>query len=302
MYVRDEQLPAKLVLKYENKYGHPLFVRYADKTLAYLLNFISLQFKTYFLTLRSPIIPLITTSYRRDTCMLLHPDYLKEMVIFHTILGFSVHGWRLHKVDCSSNHFVVDLIVCTVEPSYREVGIFPVDYYQCLDRSCILSIYVCDGHQDCDSDELQTECNQTVTLPTVNCPNTDFWLDNNNSISAHSVCDGISQCGDGDDEGFGQYFNTHQTNNPQDRPKQSQTHPYTDSVGWVLNSTDVLSTIPCTFVRGIYSGILNVDNSYLLHCRHVLCPGMFKCGHSYCIDIVAICDCVVQSQKMKAHV
>ena len=189
-------------------------MRYADKTLAYLLNFISLQFKTYFLNLRSPIILLITTSYGRDTCLLLYP-------IFHTMSGFSVHGWRLQKVDYSSNYFV-DLIVCTVEPSYREVGICPVYYCQCQDRSCILSIYVCDGHQDSDSDEQQTECNQTVTLPQVNCPNGDFWLDNNNSISAHSVCDGISQCGEGDDEGFCQYFNTHQTNNPQHRPKQSK--------------------------------------------------------------------------------
>ena len=295
-YDMDERLPTNLFFKYEEEYGHPLFARYADKTLPYLLNFISLQFKTYFSNLRSPIIPLITTSaYGRDTCLLLHPDYFKEMAIFHTMSGFSVNGWRLQKVKCSSNHFV-DLIVCTVKPSCREVSICPVEYYQCHDRSCILSIYVCDGHQDCDSDELQTECNQTVTLSTVNCPSSDFWLENNHSISSHSVCDGISQCDDREDEVLCQYFNTLQTNNPlhtQSILQGRQTDSYADSVGWVLNSTNVLSTRPCTFVRGMYSGISNVDNSYLLHCRHVLCPGMFKCGHSYCIDIVAICDGVV---------
>ena len=120
------------------------------------------------------------------------------MPIFHTTEGFSVQGWRLKKVKCSLNH-VVDLVVCTVEPSYRELSICPVDYYQCEDKSCILSIYVCDGYQDCDSDEQQTECNQTVTLPTFNCPNSGFWLRNNHYISAHSVCDGIIQCDDGED-------------------------------------------------------------------------------------------------------
>ena len=291
----DERLPANLLFKDEEEYGHPIFVRYGDKTLAYLLNFISLQFKAYFSNLRYPIIPLYTTSYGRDTCLLLHPDYLKEMAIFHTISGFSVHGWRLQKVTCSSEQFV-DLIVCTVEPSYREVSVCPVDFYQCQDRSCILSIYVCDGHHDCDSDEIQTECNQTVTLSTINCPNSDFWLENNHSISAYSVCDGISQCDDGEDELACLYVKAHQTNNPlyiQSMLKVRQTDSHTDSVGWVLNSTNVFLSRPCTFVSGMYSDISNVDNSYLLHCRHVLCPGMFKCGHSYCIDIVAICDGVV---------
>ena len=147
------------------------------------------------------------------------------MPIFHTTEGFSVQGWRLKKVKCSLNH-VVDLVVCTVEPSYRELSICPVDYYQCEDKSCILCIYVCDGHQDCESDEQQTECNQTVTLPTLNCPN-------------------------------------------------------------------ILSPRPCTFTRKTRNDFSNVDNSHLLHCRHVLCPGMFKCRHNYCIYIVAICDGVV---------
>ena len=296
MYAMDERLPTKMFFKYEEEYGHPLFARYADKTLAYLLTFISLQFKTYFSNLRSPIIPLITTSiYGRHTCLLLHPDYLKEMAIFHTMSGFSVPGWRLQKINCSSNA-LVDLIVCTVEPSYREESVCPVDYYECQDRSCILSIYVCDGHLDCNSDEQQIECSQTVTLRTVNCPNSDFWLENNHSISGHSVCDGISQCGDGEDEGFCLYFNTLQNNNPLHTHsilQESKTLSHTDGVGWVLNSTIVLSTRPCTFVRGMYRGISNVDNSHLLHCSHVLCPGMFKCRHSYCIDIVAICDGVV---------
>ena len=296
MYAMDERFPANRLFKYEKEYGHPLFVRYTDTNLAYLLNFISLQFKTYFSNLRSPIIPLITTSNNgRDYCLLLHPDYLKEMAVFHTISGFSVHGWRLQKVSCSSNDFV-DLIVCTVEPSYREVSICHVDFYQCQDRSCILSIYVCDGHQDCDSDEQQTECNQTVTLPKVNCPNGDFWLEKNHSISAHSVCDGISQCSDGEDDVFCPYFKTVQTSNPLHTHcilQGRQTDSYTDSVGWVLKSANILSTRPCTFLRGMYSGTSNVDNSHLLHCRHVLCPGMFKCRHSFCIDIVAICDGVV---------
>ena len=281
-----ERLPANFLSKDEEEYGHPVFVRYDDKTLAYLLNFISLQFKAYFSNLRYPIIPLFTTRNGRDTCLLLHPDYLKEMAIFHTMSGFSVHGWRLQKINCSSEQFV-DLIVCTVKPSYRELSICPVDYYQCHDRSCILAVYVCDGHQDCDSDEQQIECNQTVTHPTVKCPNSDFWLENNHSISGHSVCDGISQCDDGEDELICLYFNIQQTNNPlytQSMRNESQTDSYTKSFGWILNSTYVLSTRPCTFVRGMYSRISNVANSYLLHCRHVLCPGMFKCRHTVLIS------------------
>ena len=60
---------------------------------------------------------------------------------------------------------------------------------------------------------LQTECNQTVTHPTVNWPNSDFWLENNHSISGHSVCDGISQCGDGKDELICHNDNIHNSSN-----------------------------------------------------------------------------------------
>ena len=273
------------LLAYERDYGHALFVLYADKTLSYLLSFISLRFKTYFSNDSSPSIPLLVIDPGDDDiCLLLHPDYLKEMPIFHTSDGFSVQGWRLQKVKCSSEHFV-DLIVCTVEPSYRDVGVCSVNYYQCQDRSCILSIYVCDGHLDCDSDEQQIECNQTVTLPTVNCPNSDFWLGNNHSISAHSVCDGISQCGDEEDEFICLYFNTYKTIWQYESQKNFQFEPKE----LFSNSTIGFPTEHCRLVRGAYHS----DNSQLLHCRHVLCPGMFKCRHSYCIDIVAICDGVV---------
>ena len=291
-YALVEKKPKKLLRNYERDYGHPLFVRHDDKTLAYLLNFVSLQFKTYFSNVSSPIIPLLTTSFRlgRRYCLLLHPDYLKEMPIFHTWQGFSLQGWRLQTVECSSNN-VIDLIICQMEPLIREVGICPVDYYQCQDRSCILSIYVCDGHQDCDSDEQQTECNQTVTLPTVNCPNSDFWLENNHSISGHSVCDGISQCGDEEDELMCHNGNIHKTSNPT-RIISGLHEKIKDGID-KLNSGDILSSRPCTFMRNIDKYFSNIDNSHLLHCRHVLCPGMFKCGHSYCIDIVAICDGVV---------
>ena len=61
----------------------------------------------------------------------------------------------------------------------------------------------------------------------------------------------------------------------------------------ILNAGDILSPRPCTFTRKTRNDFSNVDYSHLLHCRHVLCPGMFKCRHSYCIDIVAICDGVV---------
>ena len=270
----------------ERDYGHALFVPYADKTLSYLLNFVSLRFKTYFSNVRYPIIPLLTIAPRGgDICLLLHPNYLKEMPIFHTKKGFSVQGWRLQAVKCSSDHFV-DLVACTLEPSYREMNICLVDFNQCQDGSCILPIYVCDGHQDCDSDE-QTKCNQTVTLPTVNCPNSDFWVDNNHSISAHSVCDAISQGDDGEDELICLYLNTSQIIRRYGSQKDLS------RTGSLFNSALAFPTKHCIFIRGADRTISNIDNSRLLPCIHILCPGMFKCRHSYCIDIVAICDGVV---------
>ena len=280
-------------LDYERDYGHSLFVSYADKTVSYLLGFIYRRFKTYFSNVSSPIIPMFTISLGgRDICLLLHPDYLKEMPIFHTDKGFSVQGWRLKKVKCSSNH-VVDLVVCTVEPSYRELSICPVDYYQCQDKSCILSIYVCDGHQDCDSDEQQTECNQTIQFPTLNCPNSDFWLGNNHSIPAHSVCDGIIQCDDGEDELICRDGNIHQTVNGSHITSVIHQRQLDTKKQDISNAGDIFFSRPCTFTRKTHNDFSNVGNSHLLHCRHVLCPGMFKCRHSYCIDIVAICDGVV---------
>ena len=132
-YETNEKTLKAMLQNYESDYGHPLFVDYVDRTFAYLLNFIILQFQKYFANVCYPIIPLRTIAPGgHDICLLLHPDYLKEIPIFHTKKGFSVQGWRLREFDCASEH-VVDLIVCTVEPSYREVIICPVDYYQCQD-------------------------------------------------------------------------------------------------------------------------------------------------------------------------
>ena len=67
-----EKKTKMLLRNYEREYGHPLFVHYDDKSLAYLPHFVSLQFKTYFLNVSFLIIPL--TIYSLDYCLLLVPD------------------------------------------------------------------------------------------------------------------------------------------------------------------------------------------------------------------------------------
>ena len=62
-----EKKPKVLLRNYEREYGHPLFVRYNDKALAYLLKFVSLRFKTHFSNVSFPIIPLTISS--RDICL-----------------------------------------------------------------------------------------------------------------------------------------------------------------------------------------------------------------------------------------
>ena len=290
MYFFQEKKPKLWFYESENTHGHPLFVYNSDKTMSYVLKFISLEFSDYFFNVSLPILPLFVDD---GTCLLLHPDHLKKMPVFSAHDGFSARGWRLQQVNCSQHH-AMSVLVCVAKPSYTYFSNCPDNYSHCQDGSCVLSVYVCDGHQDCDSDEQHTGCDLLIGQVTLDCPNSEFWSVNNSVISSHSICDGVNQCDTGEDETGCHKDQIYKARLPFNVDNTFDTTMNIAGNNGIIpfnKSIDVLSVSLCTYTKNVMD--VSFDYNLLLNCKHVLCPGMFKCRQSYCIDIVAICDGII---------
>jgi leucine-rich repeat-containing G protein-coupled receptor 8 len=105
-----------------------------------------------------------------------------------------VHGtiWGLHKGETSAHVLCVSNITSIARKCSS-------GFFECADNSCILNLYVCDGHADCQEAEDEQECyNHEPTMATsffYSCPS-----HYGSNISVSLLCNGREDCDQGQDE------------------------------------------------------------------------------------------------------
>ena len=334
--------------------GVPLKYNYSHPGLSHVLPLLEML---PFMTVKKPLI-LPVFEILSATCWMLELGYLQSMPdSYQNDFNFNkdVH-WGLKAIECK-NTFGATTFVCERSPHKLYTSCL-TGHFTCDDSTCILSVYVCDGLDDCLNGEDERGCprrnyttkygsdmklmfdSMIVCSTTRNCTSQDELITYDN---VHSLCDGLHIC-NVINEQLCSYRNlnhiqiTHRHlfqqeqniaisethlaadaalpftgNDPYDKTLdlaerhasfslrkinlnkslkhlEIETNQHTSletlllpcqEMGTLYSVYDycvIHSTYPCT--HGKYSDI----------CRHVLCPGMFKCRQYGCIRLSSICD------------
>ena len=137
------------------------------------------------------------------------------------LFNSELSDWNIVSVRCDNiSH---NIFICEEPPplvSYQNYGC-NISQYQCLDTSCILMHYRCDGIIDCPSHgDDEQECNEFNFDTGIGYSfNSTFEKDHNASCQFHfmqcpdgncipvtDVCNGSTECSDGFDETICNYF------------------------------------------------------------------------------------------------
>ena len=161
-----------------------------------------------------------------------------------------------------------------------------VQYFStCLDGSCILSAYVCDGTFDCPDkfDESSCDVFHTFVLPNDYYDGFNTWHNGGDvSFYSHNVFTSTTM-----PTQFDQYPN-YNTTIP---PSSNIPCPNGHSLCTYYRSECFLRHKRCIFERDIFGEPVHCsDTEHLTYCEHYQCPAMFKCANSYCIPLHMICD------------
>lgn len=115
--------------------------------------------------------------------------------------------------DCSNGKDEENCTTSATDPNHKTDNIMPTCHdwmFQCSNDKCVPHWWKCDGVNDCgdSSDELGCTPNTNETKPSEPGPEIDpdlclknqYMCDNGRCISKAYVCDGFSDCADGEDE------------------------------------------------------------------------------------------------------
>ena len=178
-------------------------------------------------------------------------------------------------------------------------------HYACIDGTCILNEYRCDGNNDCyqGDDELNCEHTHYLTAEDLHyIQNNSLWLysticsivwltlnRSSNCIMPHSVCDNIP------DISLETLFCHYE--------KKSQ--KTIQNVSDLYNHNSFLSSAiyrRCTSPLDLKLPNKNKGKIDIELCEIIHCPSMFRCENSYCIPIENVCDgfsdCPYQSDEV----
>ena len=111
-----------------------------------------------------------------------------------------LRAWNIHKdvpVYDISKEIVFTSVLCKL-PSIPVPVSCGSGFFECTDKSCILNMYLCDGHSDCLNGEDEKDCDSgnhhTISSFYFNCTS------NGPGISISLLCNGKLDCENGRDE------------------------------------------------------------------------------------------------------
>ena len=114
------------------------------------------------------------------------------------IPGEWLDQWGLKYRPCEQK-VKPNILICEQKAIVRSI-ICTTGHFACLDNTCILFLYVCDGVHDCfdgsdencTHDNYTTSLNITNTYPKIPCSITEGYI--NKTVSLVNFCDGIDTC------------------------------------------------------------------------------------------------------------
>ena len=214
-------------------------------------------------------------------------------------------GHAIIKTACSQNRNITHLL-CQKGVSMKTSSCNSL-YYTCMDGTCILQDYRCDGNNDCyqGDDELNCKVIQYLSAEKLKyLENNTWWLSysvclhlypghiaasKRSCVMVHSLCDNIHDIAVEDT--FCQY------NAMREQRVQILSKTIEDNILF----TDYFYRM-CMY--GLNRVRYNQDDELLGvdSCDMIQCPFMFRCENSYCINIENVCDgrsdCPYQSDEI----
>ena len=252
-----------------------------------------------------------------------HDPQLKERVLFNIRRLISIHT-DVYTLDvsialslglkystdaayflCDDGHFILDVYHCDgVKDCYdgsdevcigfhsmnrtdKYIGSIMCPHndlaFHCGNDNCINAALVCDGVEHCINGTDEQLC--VLSPPVKENQIKPFKCKSGIYIPQTQVDDLFEDCPEGDDEPIYQTLldNEHTLNMftcPERHIPCIKNHPQCFPVSKI-----------CVYDKDDGGHLLYCrDGSHLHDCEHVLCAGMFKCPHSYCVPIHRLCN------------
>ena len=234
---------------------------------------------------------------------------------------FPTHGWGVKCRPCEEA-INVSGILCE-KPRVKNTITCERNQFQCDDGTCILYMYRCDSIRDCfdDTDEINCFLNTSLSqYIAVSCfLNGECDISSEVHILVQGICDGIyvnhsipdenNVCSKMIYQAPKAVMESHVKKNIEQRKFAS-----TDLVALANheikymcdNTSDIITSGPPgtatqTFLDNHLTNNTTEECNFknlckfggchwLSSCRYHVCPGMFKCPDSYCIDLSSVCD------------
>ena len=164
-------------------FGQPLRRVTIERSLSYLL----------YIAENGELLPLKFVSIVNDKCGIIVVSYWSTRFQKYLDDRFS-DGWGAKYRPCLSKISHISAIICE-KKSVPYKPLCPRGYFSCADSGCILSVYVCDGVNDCFDKSDENVCkHSTLQLNTIILPciltSKCMVLKSDILVYIHAICDG----------------------------------------------------------------------------------------------------------------
>ena len=236
-----------------------------------------------------------------------YPLYLYNGVYNSTTVKctaiFSIDGMlKLIPTECGERQsFLCQTEISTISTET------PLYFFQCNDGSYINLRYMCDTENNCllgederlcDFEFQQTKYKKNKKTIPIFCDHSLLRIAQKSHVNqifeshqSNVICNGEQNCIDGSDEIV---CDIYKTSYNQEDCLSDCSSKFCKTLWTRCNEDEpqcFLRSKICTFTRALTGSSLFCPNTEHLHnCKDHICPHMFKCKHSYCIELHNVCD------------